>query len=92
MSNKISEITQKGWRTLDLFAGVGGIRFGFEKAGFRTVFANDLDKTCKDTYDLNFEAPKLTVGDIWDIIEFIKFCWKQNWLKKKIKRNIEEVG
>ena len=54
-------------RTLDLFAGVGGVRLGFEKAGFKTVFANDFDKTCKDTYDLNFSDPKLTIKDIWKV-------------------------
>jgi len=57
----------KNFRTLDLFAGVGGIRLGFEKAGFKTVFANDFDKTCKETYDLNFKEPKLTVKDIWKL-------------------------
>ncbi len=51
-------------RTIDLFAGVGGIRLGFEKAGFKTVFANDFEKSCKDTYDLNFQDTKLTVEDI----------------------------
>lgn len=54
-------------RTLDLFAGVGGIRLGFERAGFKTIFANDFDKTCKDTYDLNFSEPKLTIKDIWEV-------------------------
>jgi DNA (cytosine-5)-methyltransferase 1 len=52
------------FRTCDLFAGIGGIRLGFEKAGFRTVFANDFDKTCKETYDLNFEEVKLDTEDI----------------------------
>lgn len=56
--------TKQQFRTLDLFAGVGGIRLGFEKAGFETVFANDIEKNCKDTYDLNFKNAKLTVGDI----------------------------
>ncbi len=55
---------KKEWKTLDLFAGVGGIRLGFEKAGFKTIFANDFDKTCKDTYDLNFSEPKLNTEDI----------------------------
>lgn len=55
---------EKEFRTLDLFAGVGGIRIGFEKAGFKTAFANDFDKTCKDTYDLNFPEPKLNTEDI----------------------------
>lgn len=55
---------QKYFRTLDLFAGIGGIRLGFEKAGFKTVFANDFDKQCKVTYDLNFEDSKLIVEDL----------------------------
>ena len=66
---------KKEFRTLDLFAGVGGIRLGFEKAGFKTIFANDFNKTCKETYDLNFDEPKLTVKDIWklDIKDIPKF-------------------
>lgn len=51
------------YRTLDLFAGIGGIRLGFEKNGFETVFGNDYDPFCKPTYDLNFNTP-LIVGDI----------------------------
>ncbi|MFH1661532.1 MAG: DNA cytosine methyltransferase [Candidatus Falkowbacteria bacterium] len=49
---------------MDLFAGVGGIRLGFEKVGFETVFANDFEKSCADTYDLNFKTSKLIVEDI----------------------------
>jgi len=51
-------------RTIDLFAGVGGIRLGFEREGFTTVFSNDIDKDCKKTFDLNFDSPKLLVEDI----------------------------
>jgi len=58
---------KEDFRTLDLFAGVGGIRLGFERAGFKTIFANDFDKTCKETYDLNFSEPKLTIKDIWKL-------------------------
>lgn len=54
-------------RTIDLFAGIGGIRIGFEKAGFSTVFANDFDPKCKETYDLNFKTVPLTVKDIQKI-------------------------
>jgi len=57
----------KLFNTIDLFAGVGGIRLGFERAGFKTVFANDFDNSCKSTYDLNFKDPKLTIQDIWKI-------------------------
>jgi len=54
-------------KTLDLFAGIGGIRLGFEKAGFKTVFANDFEKACRNTYDLNFTDAKLIVEDITKI-------------------------
>lgn len=60
--NKNSKI--KHFKTLDLFAGIGGIRIGFEKAGFKTAFSNDFEKSCKATYDLNFKESKLVVEDI----------------------------
>lgn len=56
-------MTEK-FRTLDLFAGVGGIRLGFDQAGFKTVYANDIEPSCKETYDLNFEDAKLHIEDI----------------------------
>lgn len=52
------------FKTIDLFAGIGGIRIGFERAGFETVFANDFDPYCKPTYDLNFKEIPLTIADI----------------------------
>jgi DNA (cytosine-5)-methyltransferase 1 len=55
---------KNNFRTIDLFAGIGGIRLGFESAGFKTVFANDFEPKCKDTYDLNFKDSKLVVEDI----------------------------
>lgn len=53
--------------TADFFAGIGGIRLGFEKAGAETVFANDFDPFCKITYDLNFKRVPLVVEDIFRI-------------------------
>ena len=50
-------------RTIDLFAGVGGIRKGMELAGFTTVFSNDFDEKCKETFDLNFSEPSMTLSD-----------------------------
>ncbi|MEK9154679.1 MAG: transcriptional repressor LexA, partial [Patescibacteria group bacterium] len=60
----ISNKAKREFKTLDLFAGIGGIRIGFERAGFKTVFANDFDKHCKNTYDLNFPTSKLIIEDI----------------------------
>lgn len=60
-------MNNKTYKTLDLFAGIGGIRMGFERAGFETVFSNDFDPYCKSTYDLNYKTAQLTVGDIQKI-------------------------
>lgn len=42
---------------IDLFAGIGGIKIGFEKAGFVPLLSNDIDSNCKKTFDLNFSKP-----------------------------------
>jgi DNA (cytosine-5)-methyltransferase 1 len=54
-------------RCVDLFAGVGGIRLGFENAGFTTEFSNDYDPACKETFDLNFSESQLLIEDINNI-------------------------
>jgi DNA (cytosine-5)-methyltransferase 1 len=54
-------------KTIDLFAGIGGVRIGFENAGFESVFSNDFEPKCKETYDLNFETSELVIKDIRDI-------------------------
>lgn len=62
-----TETKKRTYKTIDLFAGIGGIRLGFEKAGFETVFSNDFEPACKNTFDLNFENSKLIVEDITKI-------------------------
>jgi DNA (cytosine-5)-methyltransferase 1 len=50
---------------IDLFAGIGGIRLAFQRAGARCVFSSEWDPACQDTYEANFgERP---VGDICDV-------------------------
>lgn len=39
---------------IDLFAGIGGIKIGFESEDFKGIFSNDIDKYCKKTFDYNF--------------------------------------
>lgn len=39
---------------IDLFAGIGGIRFGFEAIGGRCIFTSEHDKHCATTYRANF--------------------------------------
>jgi len=42
------------YKTIDLFAGIGGIRLGFEEFGCETVFASEWDKYAQDMYEANF--------------------------------------
>lgn len=47
---------------IDLFAGIGGMRLGFESAGGSCVFTSEFDKFAQDTYVQNYgEFP---FGDI----------------------------
>lgn len=47
---------------IDLFAGIGGTRIGFEKVGGKCVFSCEWDKYCQITYEKNFGNKP--VGDI----------------------------
>ena len=55
----------KEFRTIDLFAGIGGIRLGFEHFGCRNIFTSEIDAVAQSMYEANFgEKP---FGDINDI-------------------------
>lgn len=41
-------------RILSLFAGCGGLDLGFHNAGYRTVWANDIDEWAVKTFQRNF--------------------------------------
>lgn len=42
---------------IDLFAGIGGIRLGLQRAGFDVIYSNDFDKFCKITFENYFKEP-----------------------------------
>lgn len=54
---------------VDLFAGIGGMRLGFESAGGRCVFTSEWDSFSQRTYRANFGDDHLIAGDIRDIVE-----------------------
>ncbi len=58
--------TSGDFRFADLFAGIGGTRMGFEKAGGRCVFTSEWDKFAHKTYEENFSHDHSHVfrGDI----------------------------
>ena len=62
---------KKEFTTVDFCAGIGGIRIGFENAGFKTIFSNDYEQKCKETYDINFSNALLTLKNITEILYVI---------------------
>jgi len=52
------------FRFIDLFAGIGGLRRGFEDLGGRCVFTSEWDKYSQQTYLANFACEHEVVGDI----------------------------
>ena len=42
--------------TVDLFAGAGGLSLGFEKAGFRTLWAADNNSAAVETFNANLDG------------------------------------
>jgi DNA (cytosine-5)-methyltransferase 1 len=52
---------------LSLFSGCGGIDLGVEEAGFKLVFASDLEKRCAQTHALNFPEVPFFSGTVADL-------------------------
>src|SRR3990170_3204623 len=51
-------------RAIELFAGIGLMRVGLERAGWEVVFANDIEPFKAAMYRTNFGDRDLTVGDV----------------------------
>lgn len=60
------------FRSIDLFAGIGGIRLGFDQAfgkDIETVFVSEWDEYAQKTYRANFHDDFEIAGDITKIDE-----------------------
>ena len=59
---------------IDLFAGIGGIRLGFEHVGGKCVFSSEFDEDACKTYEANFgehpagDITKINAKDIPDFV------------------------
>lgn len=62
-------MTQKPFDFIDLFAGIGGLRVGFEAIGGRCVFTSEWNKFSQQTYKANFGESHPIAGDITQIHE-----------------------
>ena len=65
--NAVSELDEKPLTFIDLFAGIGGIRKGFEDIHTKCVFSCEWDKYAQKTYEANFG--EIPAGDITAIKE-----------------------
>lgn len=64
---KVNRHNNEKFTFIDLFAGIGGMRIGFESAGGTCVYSNEWNKYCQQTYFANFgEQPE---GDITQVDE-----------------------
>lgn len=54
-------------RVAEFFAGIGLVRLALDQAGFRTVFANDIDCRKHEMYAANFGAEGFVLIDVRDI-------------------------
>jgi DNA (cytosine-5)-methyltransferase 1 len=51
---------------VSLFCGAGGMDLGLKYAGFRTIFANDIEEKAMETFWFNLD-PEKEVGELGDI-------------------------
>jgi DNA (cytosine-5)-methyltransferase 1 len=66
IAKRTSRGNQNDFRFIDLFAGIGGMRLGFEAAGGQCVFTSEWDANAQKTYLANFAGEK-PHGDITKI-------------------------
>ena len=71
------------YNIVDLFCGVGGLSLGFNLNGYKTIFANDIDKDASNTFKLNHpdvpflqrDIAKIVTEEILQIIGIWHFTW-----------------
>ena len=58
---------EPAFRFIDLFAGIGGMRRGFEPLGGKCVFTSEWNRYARQTYEANYECDHEVTGDITEI-------------------------
>ena len=56
------------FRFIDLFAGIGGMRLGFEAVGGKCVFTCEWNTEARKTYEANFLGDHPFAGDIREVL------------------------
>jgi DNA (cytosine-5)-methyltransferase 1 len=80
------------------FSGCGGLDLGFENAGFKLVFANDVWDGCKETFEYNHKIPLLLKSitevkpeEVPDVTGFVGGPPCQSWSLAGAMRGINDT-
>lgn len=66
----LEEGGMNAYKVIDLFAGVGGLSYGFAHNGnFKIIMANELEKDIAKAYILNHPTVNMIQGDICELTE-----------------------
>src|SRR5690606_6864922 len=65
--NRTAHQPAANFRFIDLFAGIGGMRRGFESIGGKCVFTSEWDRFSQETYRANYPMDHELAGDITKI-------------------------
>ena len=49
-------------KVVSFFSGAGGLDLGFEQAGFDIIYANEYDKTIRETFEKKHSAIDYTAN------------------------------
>ena len=71
-------------KSVDLFAGAGGLSCGLKQSGFFPVLANELVPQYAETYQINHQDTRVIVGDVRQVCE-------ANIKKLRSYRQMDEV-
>lgn len=75
---------EKEFSFIDLFAGIGGIRYGFESVGGKCVFTSEYDKYAIKTYQANYHCDHAIHGDIKEITQ------PENMTKRQVYNHMQK--
>ena len=67
--NRIIEENTHNMKVIDLFSGAGGFSKGFERAGFDTLIANEIDPMIANTYEQNHPGVLMINESIEDFVQ-----------------------
>lgn len=74
------EVKNPTFTFIDLFAGIGGMRKGFESIGGKCVFTSEWNKYSQQTYLANFSCDHPIAGDITKVVDLDREIPKHNVL------------